>query len=97
MADQNEAGMTYTHRLELGKAGVVVMKLTFQADVIHCAMDVPRGLIRKHRRIVQRWRKQIIRPLDANPRPMRAVVISNGHVVSVGAESHEKVMICFIQ
>ncbi len=80
----------------MGPAGCCAVKLTFvSAEQITAAVDMPAGLNRKNRRILQRWVSAIFRKLDADPRGLRIVATCNGRVVSLGVEHKGKGVVLF--
>ncbi len=85
---------TQTHRLEMGEAGSAILRLTFRESEIVAALDVPAGLKRKGRRMLDRWSRRIFRRLDGDARGMRLVTTSEGRAVSIGAE-HQGTVVVF--
>lgn len=87
---------TQTHRLEMGAAGCCVLKLGFgSSEAITASFELPEGLSRRNRRIVQRWSRGIFRKLDSDPRGLRVVATCNGRLVSIGSEYQGKGIVFF--
>ena len=83
----NEAanpGPRQTHHLDLPNYGRIIFEVleTPKAFILSC--NYPSRPRRQHRRIVERWIDDLMKPLEADPRPLLQVTAIAGKSCSFG-------------